>query len=125
MTRAMTKSAVRFARAALAAGERALAPYAYRSRKDYTQPQLFALLALRQYLGLDYRGVVALVAEWGEVRAALGLTRVPHYSTLCYADGRLEKRGASAGPWPLASPSPGATPPSPPRRARSPSTARG
>jgi hypothetical protein len=125
MSRMMTKSAVRFARAALAVGARALPRYGYRSRKDYTQPQLFALLALRQYLGLDYRGLATLVAEWGELRRALGLAHAPHYSTLCYADGRLEKRGAPAGLWPPASPSRrsgrswGAAP------ARSPSTARG
>src|SRR5687768_3796723 len=125
MTRAMTKSAVRFARSALAVGERALPRYGYRSRKDYTQPQLFALLALRQYLGLDYRGAVALVAEWGELRAALGLVKVPHYSTLCYADERLEKRGPPAALWPPAWRSPSPARSSRPRPARSPSTARG
>ena len=63
--RSMTKSAVRIARDALAAGEAALPPYGSRySRRDYTQPQLFALLALRQFLRTAYRGVVALAAEW-------------------------------------------------------------
>ena len=39
----MTKSVLRIARDALAAGEAALPPYASRySRRDYTQPQLFA-----------------------------------------------------------------------------------
>lgn len=97
----MTKSAVRFAREALAVGRGALPPYRSRfSRHDFTQPQLFALLALRHFLRTDYRGVVAVVAEWREVRRALGLRKVPHYSTLCYAERRLlagaEKGGRSA-----------------------------
>ena len=89
--RAMTKSAVRLAREALAVAERALPRYSARtSRHDYTQAQLFALLVLKQFLRTDYRGVVALAAEWAELRRALRLTRVPHYSTLCYAERRLD-----------------------------------
>ena len=96
--RAMTKSAVRLAREALAVGERGLPRYSARtSRHDYTQAQLFALLAVRQFLRTDYRGVVALVAEWTELRRALRLTKVPHYSTLCYAERRLLKGGPSPG----------------------------
>jgi hypothetical protein len=94
----MTKSAVRLARAALATGQAALPAYSSRfSRHDYTQPQLFALLALKQFLKTDYRGVVALVAEWTDLRRALGLKTVPHYSTLCYAERRLLKGGRSLG----------------------------
>jgi hypothetical protein len=94
--RRMTKSAVRLAREALAVGEAALPPYGSRySRHDYTQAQLFALLALKQFLKTDYRGVVAMVAEWTELRRALGLNKVPHYSTLCYAERRLVKGGPS------------------------------
>ena len=64
MLRSMTKSAVRVARDALAAGEAALPPYGSPfSRRDCTQPQLFALLALRQFPRTDYRGVVALAAH--------------------------------------------------------------
>jgi len=101
--RAMTKSAVALAREALVVGQRALPTYSCaRSRHDFTQPQLFALLTLRQMLHVDYRGLVALLAEWRELRTALGLRKVPHYSTLCYAAHRLlagaEKGGASARP---------------------------
>lgn len=101
--RTLTKSAVRLAREALAVGEGTLPPYSSRfSRHDYTQPQLFALLALKQFLRTDYRGVVTLVGEWSELRQALGLTKVPHYSTLCYAEQRLlngaEKGGSSSEP---------------------------
>ena len=94
--RAMTKSAVRLAREALTVGQAALPTYSSRfSRHDYTQAQLFALLAVKQFLRMDYRGVVALVAEWTELRRALGLKSVPHYSTLCYAERRLLKGGRS------------------------------
>lgn len=98
---AMTKSAVALAREALAVGERALPKYSCaRSRHDFTQAQLFALLALKQMLRLDYRGLAVAVAEWGELRRALRLRKVPHYSTLCYAAHRLlagaEKGGPSA-----------------------------
>jgi hypothetical protein len=111
--RAMTKSAVALAREALAVGRVALPRYSCaRSRHDYTQPQLFALLALKQMLRLDYRGLTVLLAEWGELRRALGLRKVPHYSTLCYAAHRLlagaEKGGPSTAPKPPSSPAPGA-----------------
>ena len=97
----MTKSAVRFAREALTVGEQALPAYSHaKSRHDYTQPQLFALVALKQFLKTDYRGLVTAVAEWRELRRALRLRKVPHYSTLCYAEHRLladaEKGGPSA-----------------------------
>src|ERR671916_2419833 len=63
--RRMSKSALRVAREALAVGRAALPPYGSRfSRHDYTQPKLFALLVLKQFLRTDYRGLVVIVAEW-------------------------------------------------------------
>ena len=100
-SRSMTKSAVRVAREAMAVGQRTFPPYSHpHSVHYYTQPQLFALLVLKRVLRTDYRGLVTLVAEWSELRRALGLReRVPHYSTLCYAARRLlsgaEKGGTS------------------------------
>ena len=97
--RAMTKSVLRIARDALAAGEAALPPYASRySRRDYTQPRLFALLVLRQFLRTDYRGVVALAGEWRELREAPQLAKVPHYSTLAHAAPRLMAEAEKGGP---------------------------
>ena len=97
MKRSLTKSAVRFVETALLVAERMVPRYGYRSRKDYTQPQLLVLLALRQFWHVDYRSVVTRVAESAEVRRALKLRRIPHFSTLCYAEHRLlgaaEKRG--------------------------------
>lgn len=107
--RTMSKSVLRVAREALAVGRAALPAYGSPySRHDYTQPQLFALLVLKQFLRTDYRGLVALVAEWRDLRHALGLRKVPHYSTLAHAARRLltgaEKGGPSAAPRPRFSP---------------------
>ena len=90
--RRMTKSPVKLAREALQVAQKALPTYSSAfSPHKFTQPQLFAILVLRQFLKTDYRGIVALLAEWSDVREALGLKRVPHYSTLCYAEQRLVK----------------------------------
>ena len=93
----MAKSPVALAREALRVGQGGLARYSSRfSRKDFTQPQLFAILALRQFFKTDYRGIVQLLADLSDLRKALGLKKVPHYSTLCYAEKRLLKRGPSS-----------------------------
>ena len=109
--REMSKSALRVAREAFAVGRAALPAFGSRySRRDYTQAQLFALLVLRQFLRTDYRGVVTLVAEWGELRDALGLDKVPHYSTLAHASRRIladaERGPRSARPRPRSSGAP-------------------
>jgi hypothetical protein len=94
----MTKSPRQLAREALALAQEALPAYSCpTSRKDFTQPQLFAILALKTFLRTDYRGAVAFLEDFPELRADLGLTKVPHFSTLCYAERRLLHRGASAG----------------------------
>ncbi len=88
--RAMTKSPLRLAREALAVGQSALPAYSGRfSRHDFTQPQLFAILVLKVFLKTDLRGIVAMLAEWSDLRSELGLKKVPHYSTLSYAQRRL------------------------------------
>jgi hypothetical protein len=77
--------------------QQSLPPYsARRSRKDYTQHQLFAILALKTFLKTDYRGVAQFLTDFAELRDDLGLARVPHYSTLCYAERRLLKKGSSS-----------------------------
>src|SRR5437660_1086539 len=90
----MTKSPRAVAREALALAREALPAYSSTtSRKDFTAHQLFAVLALKTFLKTDYRGVAQFLADFAEVRDDLGLTKVPHYSTLCYAAGRLLKKG--------------------------------
>ena len=107
----MTKSPRAVAREALRLAREALPPYsAARSRKDFTQHQLFAILALKTFLKVDYRGVEAFLKDFAEVRADLGLAKVPHYSTLCYAEQRLLKKGSSSSSCsapPRPQPSPG------------------
>jgi hypothetical protein len=88
--RAVAREALRLAREALPAYS---SPY---SRKDFTQHQLFAVLALKTFLRTDYRGVVQVLADFAELRDDLGLAKVPNYSTLCYAEQRLLKRGTSS-----------------------------
>jgi hypothetical protein len=92
-TRAMTRSPVALARKALEIAEHALPAYSSRfSRKDFTQHQLFALMVLATFLKLDHRAIVVVVADWSDVREALGLKTVPHWSTLYKAQQRLLKK---------------------------------
>ena len=90
----MTKSPRAVAQEALRLAQESLPAYSSKfSRKDYTQHQLFALLALKTFFKTDYRGVAQLLTDFADLREDLGLAKVPHYSTLCYAAGRLLKRG--------------------------------
>ena len=92
----MTKSPRAVAQQALRLAQGSLPPYAaVRSRKDFTQHQLFAILALKTFFKTDYRGIAQLLTDFAELREEIGLTKVPHYSTLCYAAGRLLKKGRS------------------------------
>lgn len=93
--RPMTKSALAVARAALEAARAALPAYASKfSKKTFTQHQLLAALAVRQFLRTDYRGIEQHLRDWAELRDALGLARVPDHSTLQKAAERLlEKKG--------------------------------
>ncbi len=95
--RAMTKSPVALAREALSVAQAALPAYGSRfSRRDFTQPQLVAILVLRQFFRTDYRGIVQILEDSSDLQRELGLQKkVPHYSTLCYAHRRLVKKGDS------------------------------
>jgi hypothetical protein len=92
-TRPMSKSPHAIAQMALAIGQGALLPYSHKfSPRRYFQSQLFACLVLRQFFRTDYRGIVQILRDCADLRAAVGLARVPHYSTLCYAQRRLLKQ---------------------------------
>lgn len=89
----MTKSPVALARVAYGVAQKSLPAYSSKfSRKDYTQHQLFALLSLRIFLGVDLRGLIAFLVDWSDLRKALDLKKIPHYSTLSYAQKRLLKK---------------------------------
>jgi hypothetical protein len=93
----MTKSALAVARQALDAARAALPAYASKfSKKTYTQHQLVAALAVRQFLRTDYRGIEQHLRDWSDLRAELGLgEKVPDQSTLQKAADRLlEKKGS-------------------------------
>ena len=91
-----TKSVLAVARRALRVGRRTLEPYPHRfAPKKYAQPQLFAILVVRQMLKLDYRGMEVRLHEWAELREALELKAVPTYATLCLAHHRLLNKKTS------------------------------
>lgn len=105
----MTKSALSLARQALKIARRSLPLYGPRTApKKFTNHQLFAVLAVREFYGLDYRGTVQLLLDWSDLRAVLGLKAVPTYSTLCKAETRLLKNMPSMDSWITSSPVPNA-----------------
>ena len=78
------------AMSALAVAHRALPRYAHKySPKKFSQHQLFACLALKNFFRTDYRGVVAQLEDNPTLMAALNLKRVPHFTTLQKASKRL------------------------------------
>jgi hypothetical protein len=76
---------------ALAVGRATLRDYAHpNSPKVFTQPQLFACLALMAFFNTDYRGIEALLADLPGLREWIGLSsRVPDHSTLHKAAKRF------------------------------------
>ena len=78
---------------AMDVARQALPEYAHRcSPKKFTQHQLFACLVLKTFFRTDYRGVVAMLAEWPDLCAAIGLRDVPHFTTLQKTAARLLRR---------------------------------
>ena len=62
--RSLTKSPLAFARLAMALAARQLPRYSHPfSPRKFTQHQLFAILALKQFLQTDYRGVITILSE--------------------------------------------------------------
>ena len=59
------------------------------SRKDYNQHQLLALLVFKEYLGVRYREIVELVEVMNAIQKRLGITRIPHFTTLCKFSSRI------------------------------------
>jgi hypothetical protein len=87
-----SKSPRTVAMVALAAGKEAFSDHSHKfSPKKFTQPQLFSCLVLKEFEKKDYRGVCRLLADCSDLRAAIELTGVPHYTTLQKASQRLLK----------------------------------
>ncbi len=91
--RSFTLSALDLIRTTLRAANEALPPYSCRkSPHKFTQSQLIAILAFKDFLKQTYRGVVQILTEWSDVRTALALKSVPDYSTLAKAEKRLLRK---------------------------------
>jgi hypothetical protein len=77
-------------RVAHALGRRAFRSHWHKyAPKKFTVPQLFACLVLKEFLRLDYRKFSALLEEAPGLVQAIGLTSVPHFTTLQKAAVRL------------------------------------
>jgi hypothetical protein len=55
------------------------------SRHDFTLPQLFACLVVREHQRHSYRGVEALLCDAPQWCRAIGMNKVPDHNTLCRA----------------------------------------
>ena len=64
------------------------------SRKDFTLPQLFACLVLREHQKKSYLGVEALLQDCPSWRSAIGLIRTPDSNTLWRAFQHLVRPGS-------------------------------
>jgi hypothetical protein len=77
-------------RVAYAVGRHCLPDYASRfSRKDFTLPQLFACLVVRELFGLSFRDAEALLADSPAWLADVGLRKAPDHNTLYRAAEKL------------------------------------
>jgi hypothetical protein len=71
-------------------GQRVWPGYASRfSRQDFTRPQLFACLVVRESLRLSYRKAEAFLADVPDWLASIGMTHAPDHNTLWRAFGTL------------------------------------
>lgn len=74
---------VRFARLALEVGEAVLPQQRTKfSKRQFSQPQLLAVLCLMRYEDWTFREAEIRLSEHAELRAALRLSSVPDYTTL-------------------------------------------
>jgi hypothetical protein len=80
-------------RAAYHLASRALPQYSSKfSRKDFTLPQLFACLVIKELLKRSYRGAEALLADAENWLRDIGLSYAPDHNTLCRAAKFLLKK---------------------------------
>jgi Transposase DDE domain len=85
-----SKSPRAVAAVALFVGQRTFPDYRSRfSRQTFTQPQLFACLVLKAFFKTDYRGIAAILTDMPTLTADLGLSHVPHFTTIQKASLRL------------------------------------
>jgi len=98
--RVSTRSPVALAKTALRVARAAIPAYSSKySKKDFTQHQLLAVLALEQFFKTDDRGIIAYLEDFSDLRATLELKKLPHPTTLFHARRRLAKKGALRACW--------------------------
>jgi hypothetical protein len=86
------KSPIKVMTVALELGKQLFKEHTHKfSRKDYTLPQLFSCLALREHQKKSYRGIEALLADCSDLRNAIGLKSTPDHNTLWRAFEHLIK----------------------------------
>ena len=89
-----TKSPRKVLLVAHAVAVESFAAYAHLfSPKKFTQHQLFAVLVLKEFMRCDYRKAAKLLGECSDLREAIDLKVVPHYTTIQKASKRLLKLG--------------------------------
>ena len=90
----MTRSPKALAKMTLRVARKGLPTYSSKfSKRDFSQHQLLAMLALKQFFKTDYRGIVAILEDMQELQKVLRLSKVPHFTTLQKAHARLLKKG--------------------------------
>ena len=88
-----TKSPRRILEVGYACAKRALPSFSHRySPRKFTQHQLFACLTLKEFMKLDYRGVMQLLIDSPDLCGVIELQAVPHWTTLQKAADRLLKK---------------------------------
>jgi DDE family transposase len=63
------------------------------SRHDFTMPQLFACLCVKEMSRCGYRGAEALLSDCWHWCRAIGMSKAPDHNTLCSAAAWLLRRG--------------------------------
>jgi hypothetical protein len=87
-----SRSPLELMRRAYALGRRVWADHDSRvSRRDFTRPQLFACLVVRESLRLSYRKTEAFLVDVPDWLAEVGLAHAPDHNTLWRAFGSLLK----------------------------------
>src|ERR1700710_702368 len=80
------KSPRKVMRVAYELASRSLPKYSSKfSRKDFTLPQLFACLVVKEQMKRSYRGAEALLHDSDNWLRDVGLRRAPDHNTLCRA----------------------------------------
>jgi hypothetical protein len=59
------------------------------SKHEYSQHQLLTLIIFKEYLGMRYRQFKDILELIGDIKPVLGISKIPHYSTLCKFSHRL------------------------------------